>query len=129
MPLKQFLKIFLNCLSRLRINWLNELSLWCAVGLVRSKIFYDFLYTANKHPTPFFFFFFFFFIFPFSFFSLSSPSDYSDSSFSSCASTSTILLDEVPRKKPRLEGPRTAASARKVVLSTHRFLKINICHP
>ncbi|KAM9771269.1 uncharacterized protein LOC133155778 isoform X2 [Syngnathus typhle] len=47
--------------------------------------------------------------------SLSSPSDYSDSSFSSCASTSTILLDEVPRKKPRLEGPLTAASARKLI--------------
>ncbi|KAM9770944.1 uncharacterized protein LOC133148327 isoform X2 [Syngnathus typhle] len=47
--------------------------------------------------------------------SLSSPSDYSDSSFSSCASTSTILLDEVPRKKLRLEGPLTAASARKLI--------------
>ncbi|XP_059213204.1 uncharacterized protein LOC131991716 isoform X2 [Centropristis striata] len=46
--------------------------------------------------------------------SLSSPSEWSDSSFSSSASTSTILLDEVPRKKPRVEGV-DAESAKKLI--------------
>ncbi|XP_019220623.1 uncharacterized protein LOC102076367 isoform X3 [Oreochromis niloticus] len=47
--------------------------------------------------------------------SLSSASDCSDSSFSSNASTSTILLDEGPRKKTRVEGTVDAASAKKLI--------------
>ena len=68
---------------------------------------------------------FFFSFLEFSDCSLSSPSEWSDSSFNSSASTSTILLDEVPRKRPRVEGTIDAASAKKVVakLSSHRFLK------
>ncbi|XP_028316145.1 uncharacterized protein LOC114471507 [Gouania willdenowi] len=45
--------------------------------------------------------------------SLSSPSEWSESSFSSSAST--ILLDEVPRKKSRVEGIINAASAKKLI--------------
>ncbi|XP_035801978.2 uncharacterized protein LOC111565451 [Amphiprion ocellaris] len=47
--------------------------------------------------------------------SLSSPSEWSDSSFSSSTSASTILLDEVPRKKSRIEGTINAASAKKLI--------------
>ncbi len=68
-----------------------------------------------------------FFLLEFSDCSLSSPSEWSDSSFSSSASASTILLDEVPRKKPRVEGTINAASAKKVAtkLSSHKFLKMS----
>ncbi|XP_023815113.1 uncharacterized protein LOC111948039 isoform X1 [Oryzias latipes] len=45
--------------------------------------------------------------------SLSSPSEWSDSSFSSSAST--VLLDEIPRKKSRVEGTINAVSAKKLI--------------
>lgn len=59
---------------------------------------------------------------------MSSASDCSDSSFSSNASTSTILLDEGPRKKTRVEGTVDAASAKKVVtkLSSHSFFSTSL---
>ncbi|RVE61679.1 hypothetical protein OJAV_G00174860 [Oryzias javanicus] len=47
--------------------------------------------------------------------SLSSPSEWSDSSFSSGASGSTVLLDEIPRKKSRVEGTISAVSAKKLI--------------
>ncbi|KAL4007964.1 hypothetical protein ACER0C_001816 [Sarotherodon galilaeus] len=48
-------------------------------------------------------------------FSNKEQSENSDSSFSSNASTSTILLDEGPRKKTRVEGTVDAASAKKLI--------------
>ncbi|XP_023820436.1 uncharacterized protein LOC101167233 isoform X2 [Oryzias latipes] len=47
--------------------------------------------------------------------SLSSPSERSDSSFSSSANASTILLDEIPRKKSRVKGTINAVSAKKLI--------------